>query len=104
MRLKTLPSLVLIIKLVVLLAAGVVLAQDDEGIIMLEEITITVEAEMPNVLVTIPRKDPVIKVGELRRPEDSSLFNQPIEIKPKLVDIEINKMEKPEKILAKDRK
>ncbi len=76
----------------------------DDGIVMLEEIRITVEPEMPNVFVTIPRQNPVIEVGELKRPDDSKLFGEDLAVKPKLTDIEVSKVEKAKKILAKDRK
>ena len=76
----------------------------DDGVVMLEEIRITVEPEMPNVFITIPRQNPVIEVGELKRPDDSKLFGEALVVKPKLTDIEVSKVEKARKILAKDRK
>ncbi|NQU04998.1 MAG: hypothetical protein HQ568_02815 [Calditrichaeota bacterium] len=86
-----------------LLISESALCQDD-GVVMLDEIRITVEPEMPNVFVTIPRQNPVIEVGELKRPEDSKLFSEAIVVKPKLTDLEVSKLEKVRKILAKDRK
>ncbi|MCF7810178.1 hypothetical protein K9N50_04225 [bacterium] len=77
-------------------------SQDDD-LVMLEEIRITVEPEMPNVFVTIPRQNPTINVGELKRPEESKLFGEPLAVKPKLSDIEVSKVEKAKKMLAKDR-
>lgn len=103
MRLYKKSQLALFGIMIVLSITGLLFAQD-EGVVMLEEITITVDPEMPNVLVTIPRENPIIEVGELKRPRESQFFDEPVDVKPKLVDIEINEVEKPQKMLAKDRK
>ncbi|MFC2150295.1 hypothetical protein ACFLQV_02205 [Calditrichota bacterium] len=78
------------------------IAQDDD-FIMLEEITIKVEPERPTVVVTIPREAPDIQVGELARPEESRYIDKPSSVRPRLADLEITEIEKPKKILAKDR-
>ena len=77
---------------------------DDDGVVMAEEVIIRVEPEIPTVIVDVKRKTPDIDIGELKRPEEASLFNKPSSIKPRLVDIEVKKVEKPKKMLAKDRK
>ena len=77
-------------------------SQDDD-FVSIGEIRITVEPEMPNVFVTIPRQNPTINVGELKRPEESKLFGEALAVKPKLSDIEVSKVEKAKKMLAKDR-
>ncbi len=91
----------------ILLFAGGAIAQeefDDGGVVMAEEVIIRVEPEIPTVIVDVKRKTPDIDIGELKRPEEASLFNKPSSIKPRLFDIEVKKVEKPKKMLAKDRK
>ena len=68
-----------------------------------EVITIRVEAEKPTVITDIKRQKGEINVGELKRPVQSPLFNAPSTIKPRLADIEVKKVEKPKKMLAKVR-
>ena len=64
---------------------------------------IVLEPEKPTVVVTITRQDPDITIGELKRPKASSLFSKPSSVKPRLADIEIDKIKKPKKMLAKVR-
>jgi hypothetical protein len=96
------PGLIVLALIVFSLICSTAFGQDDD-LVMLQEIRITVEPEMPNVFVTIPRQNPTINVGELKRPEDSKIFSEPLAVKPKLTDIEVSKVEKAQKILAKDR-
>lgn len=80
-------------------------AQSSSGddFIMLEEITIKVEAERPTVVVTIPRKDPQIQIGELKRPEEAKILDKPSSVRPRLSDLEIVDTKKHKIILAKER-
>ncbi|MDP8240326.1 MAG: hypothetical protein P9X24_14650 [Candidatus Hatepunaea meridiana] len=96
----------LLVILLTVLLTDRAFAQDDGGgdYIEIEEvIRIQVDPEMPNVLTTIPRQEPKITVGQLKRPENSKIVNSPISIKPRLTDIKISKIEKPKKMLAKVR-
>jgi len=87
------------------LAVAPAFAQEDQGVIMVEEaIRIKLEAELPNVIITINRQQPEIDIGELQRPDEGKIFNASTSIKPRLADIEVSKVKKPKKILAKTRK
>ncbi|NQT35065.1 hypothetical protein HQ587_07740 [bacterium] len=74
-----------------------------EGVDLGVTLEIVLEPEKPTVVVTITRQDPDITIGELRRPKGSSLFSKPSSVKPHLADIEIDKIKKPKKMLAKVR-
>ena len=70
---------------------------------MLEDITIEVTPELPTVVVTIPRQKPRIEPVTLQSPVERMLKEAPEDVKPKLSDMKISKVEKPEKMLAKER-
>ena len=78
-------------------------AEAQEGVDLGVTLEIILEPEKPTVVVTITRQDPDITIGELKRPKDSSLFSKSSSVKPRLADIEIDKIKKPQKMLAKVR-
>ena len=95
-------SLFLIIPcLMIFISSGTATAQG--GIDLGVTLEIVLEPEKPTVVVTITRQDPDITIGELKRPKASSLFSKPSSVKPRLADIEIDKIKKPKKMLAKVR-
>ncbi len=73
------------------------------GIVDIGEIEIRVEPELPTVLVTIPREAPDVKVGLLERPVESMIYGATAAVKPRLGEIAVKKVEKPQKMLAKNR-
>jgi len=74
-----------------------------EEVIMLEEITIKVEPELPTVTVTISRQSPAIQTGELKRPTDRLLLDEVGAIKPRQTETTVSRIEDPRKLLAKPR-
>jgi len=74
-----------------------------EEVIMLEEITIKVEPELPTVMVTISRQDPVIQTGELKRPGGKVLLDDMGALKPLQKEATVQRIEDPNKLLAKPR-
>lgn len=78
-------------------------AEAQEGVDLGVTLEIVLEPEKPTVVVTITRQDPDITIGELKRPKASSLFSKHSSVKPRLADIEIDKIKKPKKMLAKVR-
>jgi len=74
-----------------------------EEVIMLEEITIKVEPELPTVTVTISRQNPAIQTGELKRPADRLLLDEIGVIKPRQAEATVSRIEDPRKLLAKPR-
>ncbi len=105
MKRKLIPIAYPAILLTALLITAPTLAQDEGEVIMLEkEFKIRVEPEVPTVVVSIDRQKPDIDIGELKRPERGKIFNISSSIKPRLANIEVSKVKKPKKILAKTRK
>jgi len=72
-------------------------------VLMLEEIRIEVAPELPTIVVTIPRQKPDIEPVILRKNPEDLVRQNPSEIKPRLSNMVINRIEEPEKMLAKDR-
>lgn len=96
--------------IVLLLLAAPVMAQDPaeddlfgDGVIELEEIRIEVEAELPTVVITLVRQEPTIPEEKLQPPLKKMVQGVVSPVKPKISDVEITPIEKPGKILAKDR-
>ncbi len=97
--------------IVLLLLTVPIMAQDpaseddlfDDGVIELEEIRIEVEAELPTVVITLVRQEPTIPEEKLQPPVKSMINGVVTPVKPKISDVEITPIEKPGKILAKDR-
>ena len=83
---------------------GIGFAQDEGERVELGTIEIHAEAEQPTVVTTVDRQKPDIDIGELKRPDEGKIFNTSSSIKPRLVDIEVKKVKKPKKMLAKTRK
>ncbi len=79
------------------------ITEDTGGVLMLEAIRIEVAPELPTVVVTIPRQEPHIEPVTLQSPIDRMLEEAPEDVKPNLSDLKISKVEKPEKMLAKER-
>jgi len=84
--------------------SNLLLAQEEGEVVDIGTVEIHAEATQPTVVTTIERQKPDIDIGELRRPEEGKIFNQSSSIKPRLADIEVKKVKKPKKILAKKRK
>ena len=104
-------KLIEIIFCLVILALPVAWAQapadkpvDRGEIIVLEEVKIEVEPETPTVIVTIPRQKPNIQSVKLQSPIKQMIYTSTSKVKPRLADMKISKVDKPEKMLAKDRK
>lgn len=74
-----------------------------EGVLMLDDMLIEVAPEIPTVVVAIPRQKPRIEPVTLQSPVERMLKEAPEDVKPKLSDMKISKVEKPEKMLAKER-
>src|SRR3989304_4140310 len=72
-------------------------------VVMLEEITIKLEAELPTVMVTIGRQEPEVRSSELERPLENLLVEGATVVRPKAAEFEINKIENPKKMIAKVR-
>lgn len=72
-------------------------------VMMIEEIHIQVAPELPTVVVAIPRQKPMIQPVSLQSPLKRMIYTSAKSIKPKLSDVKISKVEKPEKMLAKER-
>ena len=85
-------------------AADSVIAQEEDEVIDIGTVEIRVDPETPNVITTVDRQKPDIDIGELRRPNEGKIFNTSSSIKPRMADIEVKKVKKPEKKLAKTRK
>lgn len=79
--------------------------QDRGGgeVLMLEEIRIEVAPELPTIVVTIPRQKPEIAPVILQKNAGDLIRQNPTSIKPRLSDLVINRIEEPEKMLAKER-
>ena len=77
----------------------------DRGkVIVLEEVKIEVEPETPTVIVTIPRQKPNIQSVKLQSPIKQMIYTSTLKVKPRLADMKISKVDKHEKMLAKERK
>lgn len=71
----------------------------DGGIV----VEITVEVEKPTVIVTPIRQQPIIEEGILQTPIEA-MINEDIRfLKPTPSDVKVLKIEKPQKMLAKER-
>lgn len=98
-----------IIPAVLLTALMVVPAIAQQGaassgdVLMLEEIRIEVAPELPTVVVTIPRQKPVISSVVLKKDPEELIRANPGAVKPRLSDLVVNKIEEPQKMLAKER-
>jgi hypothetical protein len=85
------------------LAQRAAAANQGGDVLMLEEIRIQVAPELPTVVVTIPRQRPAIQAVALKESANEAIAGNPIDIKPRLSDLRLNRIEEPQKILAKDR-
>lgn len=74
-----------------------------EVVMVEKEIVIKVEPELPTVMAAISREAPVIRTGELRRPDEQAVLEGVKAVKPGLSEVEVSRVENPQKILAKDR-
>jgi len=72
-------------------------------VLMLEEIRIQVAPELPTVVVSIPRQKPEISSVALKKDSEDLITAGNAEVKPRLADLQVNRIEEPEKILAKQR-
>jgi hypothetical protein len=72
-------------------------------VVMLDEIVIRVEAELPTVMVTISRQSPEMQSGELMRPADAVLLDYNSTAKPLPATFKVSRIEDPQKLLAKPR-
>lgn len=83
---------------------SVVKAQQNDGMIVIEEILIKVEPELPTVIVTIPRQDPNVKPialsGPYSRMVNQSTSTSPVELK----STDVAKVVEPSKIVAEFQK
>ncbi len=79
--------------------------QNDAGgdVLMLEEIRIEVAPELPTIVVTIPRQKPDIEPVLLTKNLEDLIRQNPNSIKPRLSDLVVNRIEEPQKMLAKER-
>jgi len=81
-------------------------ARDDTPagqVLMLEEIRIQVAPELPTVIVSIPRQRPIIRSVSLSKDANDLITAGNVQVKPRLADLQINRIDEPEKILAKSR-
>jgi hypothetical protein len=99
-------ALIAVLMLTVALYPGLnsLFAQEDKPIVELGTYEIRADPERPTVVTTPDRQKPDIDIGELKRPDEGKIFNTSSAIKPRLADIEVKKIEKPKKMLAKTRK
>jgi len=72
-------------------------------VLMLEEIRIQVAPELPTVVVSIPRQKPVIRSVSLSKDANDLITAGNVQVKPRLADLQVNRIDEPEKILAKPR-
>ncbi len=72
-------------------------------VLMLEEIRIEVAPELPTIVVTIPRQRPEISSVFLKKNPEEMIQVNTVAIKPRLSDMVVNKIEEPQKMLAKER-
>ncbi len=75
----------------------------DDDVIEAGEIEIIVEPELPTVIVTPIRQEPVIPEETLNPPLGEMVNNRVMSVKPAISKIEITPIEKPGKLLAKKR-
>lgn len=75
-----------------------------EDVIMLEqEIRIEVQPELPTLLVTIPRQNPILHPEKIQPPIENLIKRNTDLIKPELTGITVSQIEHPQKMLAKKR-
>ena len=95
------------ILVIVLMPLALVFAQDEgdsgDEVIMLEEIVIQVAPELPTLVVTIPRLVPEVKPITIQSPIGRMSEGDIEAIKPDLKEMNVTKIEQPEKMLAKER-
>lgn len=89
-------------------AAAPLFAQQAAGetggpVLMLEEIRIQVAPELPTVVVTIPRQRPDIQSVSLKKSSEDLIRAGTAQIKPRLTDLQVSRIEEPQKMLAKER-
>lgn len=100
-------SKILILTLLLFMGASVSYGQrgaDTGGeVLMLEEIRIEVAPELPTVVVTIARQKPEITPVVLTKNPEELIKSNPTAIKPRLSDLVLNRIEEPQKMLAKQR-
>lgn len=91
----------------ILLPYSTLLAQDEgdsgDEVIMLEEIVIQVAPELPTLVVTIPRLVPEKNPITIQSPLDRMSVGKLEAIKPNLSEMNVSKIDQPEKMLAKER-
>lgn len=75
----------------------------DDVVMATQEITISVPTELPTVIVTIPRQKPEITSVILKKDAEDLITAGNREVRPKLVDLQVNQVEQPEKMLAQPR-
>ena len=97
----------LILLLTALFPLSLIYAQDEgdsgDEVIMLEEIVIQVAPELPTLVVTIPRQVPEVKPITIQSPLERMSVGNIEAIKPDLKEMNVSKIEQPEKMLAKER-
>ena len=79
-------------------------AQDEgDEVILLEEIRIQVAPELPTLVVTIPRQTPEVTPIIIQSPLNRMSKSNIESIKPNLEEMNVSKIEQPQKMLAKER-
>jgi hypothetical protein len=72
-------------------------------VLMLEEIHIAISPELPTVVVSIPRQKPEINSVILMKDPEDLIMSGTAQVKPRLTDLQVNQIEDPQKLLAKER-
>ena len=104
MRKRTATIVILVLMVALYPGLKSVFAQASGETVEIGTIEIHADPERPTVVTTPERQKPDIDIGELKRPDEGKIFNTSSAIKPRLADIEVKKIEKPKKMLAKTRK
>jgi len=79
-------------------------ADADAGqVLMLEEIRIQVGPELPTVVISIPRQQPDLKSVSLAKDARDMITAGAAQVKPRIADLQVSRIEEPQKMLAKER-